>query len=626
MKNNIKILVAYHKPAPLLPSGIFVPIHGGRALLEKNHQDAEWLLRNTKGDDSGENISKENARYNEMTVLYWAWKNYEELGNPEYIGFMHYRRHFIFREWSKPEKGQWEFRSKYNKDYIDYLQCSEKNIEKCISGKDFVYALAETETTVYEQYEKGPMHLISDLELVLDIVKSQGNSAISQAADKYINGKRNYFANMFIMKKSLFMKYCEWIFPILSEFDARRDDDYLSYEEIRFFVSERLTGIFLQYLMDKGERSDPLPITLMDFSEDIDDLLPAFDSNAVPVVFSVDDNYAPMLSVTIQSLIENSCSQKNYDIFILTENINTSNRRILLSQIAGRNNFSMRFINVKNLLNDEIRKQLYIEIHVSLATYFRFFIPRIFKNFSKVIYLDSDLLICHDIAELIELDLHNNWLGAALDIRESIPVKQKMFVSNRNWHDYVSKTLGLRDPYQYFQAGVLIYNIQKFINNNVEEKLFESLKKIKSPILSDQDIMNSVLYGHVEFIKTHWNVEWQIPFEFENYRQLLPRHYFDSYQLALHKPYIIHYASSIKPWNSPLKYLSDLWWNVARRTRYYEHFTENNFMNNDFINRQREAINYYLKKKKFIYKLIYKLSFGKIRRKYKDKYNSLRYI
>lgn len=57
-----------------------------------------WLTSNMIGDDTGDNISHKNSSYNELTAVYWAWKNYDKLGNPDYIGLMHYRRHFIFRE------------------------------------------------------------------------------------------------------------------------------------------------------------------------------------------------------------------------------------------------------------------------------------------------------------------------------------------------------------------------------------------------------------------------------------------------------------------------------------------------------------------------------------------------
>ena len=42
------------------------------------------------GDDTGENISDQNAYYNELTGLYWVWKN----TNHEFSGICHYRRRF----------------------------------------------------------------------------------------------------------------------------------------------------------------------------------------------------------------------------------------------------------------------------------------------------------------------------------------------------------------------------------------------------------------------------------------------------------------------------------------------------------------------------------------------------
>lgn len=108
---SIKILVGYHKPAVLLKDDILTPIHLGRALATEaskdgamSQRDYQWMLDNMIGDDTGDNISKENRKYCELTALYWAWKNYDKLGNPDYIGFMHYRRHFILNEKAKLPK------------------------------------------------------------------------------------------------------------------------------------------------------------------------------------------------------------------------------------------------------------------------------------------------------------------------------------------------------------------------------------------------------------------------------------------------------------------------------------------------------------------------------------------
>ena len=101
-ENNVKILVGYHKPAYLLKTDVLVPIHLGRALAtdaskdgKMSQEDYQWMLDNMIGDDTGDNISHLNREFCELTAIYWAWKNYDKLGNPDYIGFMHYRRHFF---------------------------------------------------------------------------------------------------------------------------------------------------------------------------------------------------------------------------------------------------------------------------------------------------------------------------------------------------------------------------------------------------------------------------------------------------------------------------------------------------------------------------------------------------
>ena len=127
---SIKILVGYHKPAELLKDDILTPIHLGRALATEASKDGniskddyKWMCENMIGDDTGDNISYLNRYLNELTGIYWAWKNYDKLGNPDYIGYVHYRRLFLF-----DERDIYLFK---NKSYLYEIYCN-KTTQKLI--------------------------------------------------------------------------------------------------------------------------------------------------------------------------------------------------------------------------------------------------------------------------------------------------------------------------------------------------------------------------------------------------------------------------------------------------------------------------------------------------------------
>lgn len=83
--STTKILVCCHKPDNFKNDEVYMPIHVGKA-------NSKYEL-GIQGDDTGDNISKENPHFCELTGLYWAWKNMQPV---DYIGLCHYRRYFNF--------------------------------------------------------------------------------------------------------------------------------------------------------------------------------------------------------------------------------------------------------------------------------------------------------------------------------------------------------------------------------------------------------------------------------------------------------------------------------------------------------------------------------------------------
>lgn len=199
-------------------------------------------------DDTGENISAANAAYNEMTVAYWAWKNYAVLGDPDYIGLMHYRRYFYLDERKKDAV----LRTDAPKGLLrEKALLSEEKLGDLLERGDFVCPRPLMRRSVYKQYALTQDR--RDLDLAVDIL-NRLSPEYAETARRYLAGKECYFFNMFIFPREIFMRYCAFIFPILDEFVREKG------ETGRLFISERLTGVFIAKLIEEGLQPICLPV------------------------------------------------------------------------------------------------------------------------------------------------------------------------------------------------------------------------------------------------------------------------------------------------------------------------------------------------------------------------------
>lgn len=255
-KDDIKILVGYHMPAPVIANGILTPIHLGRSLAEERFgKTAEPLFNLPLGDDTGDNISRLNPRFSEMTGMYWAWKNYERLGNPAYIGFLHYRRLLDFIHKPGANCGFVE-----KAEDVDPAVYAEDAIRAAVTGRNFclrqpvsVVRLDQADGriskmyTVREDYDRA--HVIADLDLAFALLAAK-YPAYAQAAKEYGQSKQHFLCNLFVMKRDLFFHYAKVMFDVLFEADERADySGYSDYQKrMPAFLSERLSGVFFHRL------------------------------------------------------------------------------------------------------------------------------------------------------------------------------------------------------------------------------------------------------------------------------------------------------------------------------------------------------------------------------------------
>ncbi len=169
-------------------------------------------------------------------------------------------------------------------------------------------------------------------------------------------------------------------------------------------------------------------------------------------------------------------------------------------------NFSVRFFNVNAF--SEIKGALHSP-PFTIATYSRLFIPQLFSHYEKVVFIDTDTVVESDLAELIETPLGNNLVAAVKDIVMEGFVKFGNIAQSdggiQTAGEYLKTKLGISKPEEYFQGGIMVFNIDEMNKENTFPKMNCELKGQRYWFL-DQDIMNKVFHGRVHYLPLEWNV------------------------------------------------------------------------------------------------------------------------
>lgn len=279
----------------------------------------------------------------------------------------------------------------------------------------------------------------------------------------------------------------------------------------------------------------------------------------IPIFFATDDNYVPCMVVSMQSLIETASIKNRYVIHILNRGLTEENRKIIKNM--ERSNIRISFVNVNNKVKS-ILAQLTEQLrdYYSPSIYYRLFIATLFPKYKKAIYLDGDITILRDIADMYNKDLKNNLVGAVVD---EVVSHSEVFC------EHMEKGLGV-DSSKYFNSGVLLMNLEAFRKEKIEQKFIYLLKNYPfSPLCPDQDYLNFLCQGKVLFMEKGWD---KMPIEDET---------FDENDL-----YLVHYNMFQKPWRYYDVLFDKYFWDVAKRTPFYDYMLKSR---ESYTAEQREA-------------------------------------
>lgn len=557
-KPDIKIFVSHRidLDSETIDNPLYVNVRCGAVFDKRENVD---ML----GDDTGDNISEKKPYFSELTVMYWAWRNVKA----DYYGLCHYRRYILFSDIHYPEDEYSNVTDNYicKNSIQKYSLNNESLIRSIVTKYDCVVTTPFCVGNVgcknlMEQYALQPFLQKRDLDILINVIDDM-SPEYSVSARKYLNGNKLIPCLMFVMKKCYFFEFAEWTFKIIDELEKRVNVERYSEEGIRTIahLAERLLGIFLS---GKNNLNIVYMQRVLFWCPEKEEVLYPIGKKYIPVVFSSSDYYVPFLYVTIYSMLENTSSENVYEIIILNTNISRLNKEKINSLERIFCGIKIRFYNILRLLG---KYSFRANNHVTVETFYRLFIPKIFCNYKKVVFLDSDLIIKEDIKSLYDLSDDTHVITATRDFDY-----ESQYYAMPQVKKYTNDVLGITDVERYFQAGVLVFNVEQY---NKKYKYQDMLKYACSRefMYVDQDVMNSFLSKDILYISNVWNVMTDCAGErLNNIKQYASKNSYEYYIRARQNPSIIHYAGWAKPWNRPEDDFANDFWEIARKTIFYE--------------------------------------------------------
>ncbi len=254
------------------------------------------------------------------------------------------------------------------------------------------------------------------------------------------------------------------------------------------------------------------------------------------VVYVSNENYVRHMAVSMVSLFERNQGAKQLTVYVFSIKIKKETKR-KLCQMANQYNREIGWVEL-----GELQAQFGFELDTGgfdASIMGRLFVGRLLpESVRRVLYLDCDTVVMRSLGRLWNMNLRGNVMGAVMEPTIYEPVKQ---------------AIGLGKEEAYVNSGVLLIDLERWREQQVEEQLVDFYKKrVGSLFACDQDVLNGVLKGQICFLPPEYN--FCTNYRYFSYKELI--RYGKTYetvgrqafQKAKSHPAIIHYAGDERPW------------------------------------------------------------------------------
>lgn len=288
------------------------------------------------------------------------------------------------------------------------------------------------------------------------------------------------------------------------------------------------------------------------------------------VLYQFNEKYAPYAGVSMTSLFENNKDLKDIKVYIFAENVAEYSIN-LFEKMALLYNREIYFIDTKEIIQEMLDLGI-PKYRGSYTTNMKMFAPDYIEDkTNRLLYLDSDTLVCGNLQEMIMLDMESKPVAMTLD---SLGKKHKVLV-------------GLRKEEDYYNGGVMLFDIQQWKESRCTERIAEYSKNVRAHFMCpDQDLINLALHGEIKKLGIEYNFQpIHSVYTYEQYYKYFGyKNYYSSQEisLALNNPRILHtfrYLGEF-PWHKgtvhPHRVCFDKYMKISLWNDYKKELTERN--------------------------------------------------
>ena len=233
--------------------------------------------------------------------------------------------------------------------------------------------------------------------------------------------------------------------------------------------------------------------------------------------------------------INNKGEELNFHL-IIDKSVTKRQKEALIEEIEAKyQNTTLSFYLIQV---DDIKKYLLAKkTRFPVSIYYRLLLEDILPlDIDKILYIDGDIIVRHNLKELWETDITDYAIGAVVN----------QSLSKQFW-----KRLGYPKEKGYFNSGMLLINLKYWRNHKLSDLFIKYIKenpdKLRYP---DQDVLNVILQDSKLFLPERYNVQSSF---FKIERENVPCENTNEIENAIKDPYIIHYTG-IKPWHFECKH------------------------------------------------------------------------